>query len=137
MNGLTSYVVLVAAGVLILQLIVVTTAREAVWSLASAPGTWAPPTSPIAAENWSTHVRSGTDSPIRVAATQPVKAGGEGDPASVGKRYPLHRLLQSSAGGTRTHSIDRRTMRQCLNPLEFQAERSGSAQPPSTKFRHS
>ena len=96
MNIFTKYVVLGAAGMLILQLAVVSSAQETVPSSASAPGSSAPSTGKLAAaessqspERWARAV------PTSGAITQPGKAGGKGDPAFGGERHPLYRLTKS------------------------------------------
>jgi len=94
MNVFTKHVVLRAAGMLILQQAVVTSAQT-VPSLASAPGS-APPTGKIAAAESSLNQdRSGTAGSSNGAIAQPGKAGGKGDPAFGGERHPLYRLAKS------------------------------------------
>jgi polysaccharide biosynthesis/export protein len=96
MNVPTKYVVLGAAGMLILQLAVVTPAQETVPLPASAPVFSALPTGKVAAaESSQSQVRFGTGSPTGGAITQPGKAGGMGDPAFGGERHPLYRLSKS------------------------------------------
>ena len=96
MNVLTRQVVLGAAGMLILQLAVVTCAQETVPSAVSAPGSSAPPAGKLAAaESSQSQDRSGTDGSTHGAITQPGKAGGMGDPAFGGERHPLYRLSKS------------------------------------------
>ena len=96
MNALTKYVVLWAAGMLILQFAVVASARETVLSPASAPVSSAPPTGKLAAaESSQSQDRSGTHGSTHGAITQPEKAGGLGDPAFGGQRHPLYRLSKS------------------------------------------
>ena len=96
MNAITKHVVLGAAGMLILQPAVVTTAQETVPSPASAPVSSAPPTGKLAAaESSQSQDRSGTDGSTHGAITQPGKAGGMGDPAFGGERHPLYRLGKS------------------------------------------
>src|SRR5208337_666281 len=96
MNVLAKQVVLGAAGMLILQLAVVTSAQESVPSAVPAPGSSAPPTGKLAAaESSQSQDRSGTGSSTSGAITQPGKAGGMGDPAFGGERHPLYRLSKS------------------------------------------
>jgi polysaccharide export outer membrane protein len=96
MNVLTKYVVLGAAGALILQLAVIISAQETVPSPASAPASYASPTSKLGvAESLQGQERSGTDGSTNGAITQPGKAGGQGDPAFGGERHPLYRLSKS------------------------------------------
>jgi polysaccharide export outer membrane protein len=96
MNVFAKHVVAVAAGMLILQLAVVTSAQETVPSPAPAPGSSAPPTVKLAApESSQNQGRPDTDGPTHGAATQPEKAGGMGDPAFGGERHPLYRLSKS------------------------------------------
>src|SRR5208282_1964738 len=94
MNVFTKHVVLGAAGMLILQPAVVSSAQT-VPSPASAVGS-APPTGKIAAaESSQSQDRSGSGSSSNGAITQPGKAGGMGDPAFGGERHPLYRLAKS------------------------------------------
>src|ERR1035437_495233 len=96
MNALAKNVVLGAAGVLILQFAVVTSAQETVPSPVSAPGSSAPPTGKLAAaESSQSQDGSGTGGSMNGAITQPGKAGGTGDPAFGGERHPLYRLAKS------------------------------------------
>ena len=96
MNVFTKQVVLGAAGILILQLAVVTSAQETASSPGSAPGLSAPPTGKIAAaESSQSQYRSDTSISTNGAITQPGKAGGKGDPAFGGERHPLYRLTKS------------------------------------------
>jgi polysaccharide export outer membrane protein len=96
MNIFTKYVVLGAAGVLILQLAVISSAQETVPSSASAPASSAPPTVKLAAaESSQSQERLGTDGSTSGAITQPGRAGGQGDPAFGGERHPLYRLSKS------------------------------------------
>ncbi|MGA2423949.1 MAG: polysaccharide biosynthesis/export family protein [Terriglobales bacterium] len=98
MNVVTKQVVLGAAGMLILQLAVVTSAQETVPSPGSSPASSASPTGKIAAaESSQSQDRSGTGGSTNRAATQPGKAGGKGDPAFGGERHPLYRLTKSDA----------------------------------------
>lgn len=96
MNVLTKHVVLGAAGMLILQLAVVSSAQETVLSPLLAPVSSAPPTGKIAAaESSQSQDRTGTDGSTHGAITQPGRAGGLGDPALGGQRHPLYRLSKS------------------------------------------
>jgi polysaccharide biosynthesis/export protein len=96
MNVCTKRDVLVAAGVLILQLAVVMSAQETVPSSGSMPGPSALPTGKVAAaESSQNQARSGTGSSVNGATTKPGKAGGMGDPAFGGERHPLYRLTRS------------------------------------------
>jgi polysaccharide export outer membrane protein len=96
MNVITKHVVLGAAGMLILQFAVVTSAQETVPWPASVPVSSAPPTGKLAAaESSQSQGRSGTGGSTSGAITQPGKAGGMGDPAFGGERHPLYRLSKS------------------------------------------
>jgi protein involved in polysaccharide export with SLBB domain len=96
MNVFAKQVVLGVAGMLILQLAVVTSAQETASSPGSAPGLSAPPTGKIAAaESSQSQYRSDTSVSTNGAITQPGKAGGKGDPAFGGERHPLYRLTKS------------------------------------------
>src|SRR6266478_8647771 len=96
MNVFAKQLVLGAAGMLILQLAVVTSAQEAVPLAASAPGSSAPPTGKLAAaESSQSQGRSGTDASTNGAIAQPGEAAGVGDPAFGGERHPLYRLSKS------------------------------------------
>ena len=96
MNVVTKQVVLGAAGMLILQLAVVTSAQETVPSPGSSPASSASPTGKIAAaESSQSQDRTGTGGSTSGAITQPGKAGGMGDPAFGGERHPLYRLSKS------------------------------------------
>ena len=96
MNVLTKHVVLGAAGMLILQLAVVSSAQETVLSPLLAPVSSAPPTGKkAAAESSQSQDRTGTDGSTHGAITQPGRAGGLGDPALGGQRHPLYRLSKS------------------------------------------
>src|SRR5271166_678023 len=95
MNVFARQVALGAAGMLILQLAVVTSAQETAPSPASVPSS-APPTGNVAAaESSQSQDRAGTDGSARGAITQPGKADGTGDPAFGGERHPLYRLSKS------------------------------------------
>jgi polysaccharide biosynthesis/export protein len=96
MNVSTKNAVMRAAGMLILQLAVVTSAQETVPVPASAPGSSASPISKLGvAESSQSQERSGTVSSISGTITQPGKADGMGDPAFGGERHPLYRLSKS------------------------------------------
>jgi polysaccharide export outer membrane protein len=98
MNVFNKYVVLGAAGALILQLAVITFAQETVSSPVSAPGSSAPPTGKVAAaESSQSQDRTGTNGDANGAITQPGRAGGQGDPAFGGERHPLYRLSKLDA----------------------------------------
>jgi polysaccharide export outer membrane protein len=87
-------VVLMAAGLLSVQLAVVTRAQESASS--AAPGISAQSSGKVAAaESSQSPERSGTNSSASGAITQPGKAGGMGDPAFGGERHPLYRLTKS------------------------------------------
>src|SRR5260370_8380643 len=93
MNVFAKQLVLGAAGMLILQLAVVTSAQETVPSPASVPGSSAPPTGKLAAaESSQSQGRSGTDASTNAAIAQPVKAVAVVDPAFGGERHPHYRL---------------------------------------------
>lgn len=93
MNVFAQHAVLRAAGMLVLQLAVVTSAQETVPSPASAPASSAPPAGNFAASLSSqTQDRLGPDGLTHGAIAQPGQAGGMGDPAFGGERHPLYRL---------------------------------------------
>ncbi len=93
MKEKAKYVVLMAAGLLCLQLTVITRAQETASS--PAPGSSAPSSGNAAAESWQSPERTGESSSRSGAITQPGKAGGMGDPAFGGERHPLYRLTKS------------------------------------------
>jgi polysaccharide export outer membrane protein len=94
MNVNVKSVVLMAAGLLSLQLAVVTRAQEPGSSVVS--GTSAQSSGKAAAaESSQSPERSDTSSSASGAITQPGKAGGMGDPAFGGERHPLYRLTKS------------------------------------------
>ncbi len=96
MNVLTKHAVLMVAGLLSLQLAVVTFAQEGASSAVPATGSSAPPSGKLAAaESSQSPNRSGTSTAVGGAITQPGKAGGMGDPALGGERHPLYRLTKS------------------------------------------
>ena len=93
MKAKTQHVVLMAAGLLCLQLTVVTRAQE---SASPAPRSSAPPSGKVAAaESSQSPERTGKSSSTSGAIAQPGKAGGMGDPAFGGERHPLYRLTKS------------------------------------------
>ncbi len=95
MNALVQNVVLRVAGMLILQLAVIVSAQET-GSLSGAPESSASPTGKIAAaESSQRQGLPGAGGSASGAITQPVKAGGLGDPAFGGQRHPLYRLTKS------------------------------------------
>lgn len=88
--------VLMAAGLLSLQLTVVTLAQETVLSPVSVAGSSAPQSGKVAAaESSQSPDRNGTSSSRSGAVTTPDKADGMGDPAFGGERHPLYRLTKS------------------------------------------
>jgi polysaccharide export outer membrane protein len=95
MKAAVQHVVLVAVGLLSLQLAVVTTAQETALSPGSVSGASASSLSKVAAESSQSPGRTGADSARSGAITQPGKAGGMGDPALGGERHPLYRLSKS------------------------------------------
>jgi polysaccharide biosynthesis/export protein len=96
MNVIRKRVVLVAAGLLSLQLAVVTFAQESVPSLTSVSGASASNCGkPAGLESSQSPDRRGTETLTGGTATQPGKAGGMGDPAFGGERHPLYRLSKS------------------------------------------
>lgn len=96
MNVQVKRAVLVAAGLLSLQLAVVTSAQETALSPVPATGSSAPLSGKVAAaESSQTQDRTGTGSSRSGAITQPGRAGGMGDPALGGERHPLYRLSKS------------------------------------------
>ncbi len=89
-------VVLMAVGLLSLQLTVITSAQEAALSSVTATGFSASPAGKFAAaESSQSPDRNVTGSPLGGVITQPGKAGGMGDPALGGNRHPLYRLTKS------------------------------------------
>jgi len=96
MNVLLKHVVLMTAGLLSLQLAVVTSAQESVSPPVPAPGSSAPLSgTPVAAESSQGQGGAGPESSLRGAITQPGRAGGMGDPVVGGNRHPLYRLTKS------------------------------------------
>ncbi|MGA2003838.1 MAG: polysaccharide biosynthesis/export family protein [Terriglobales bacterium] len=97
MNVLEKHAVLVVAGLLSLQLTVVTPAQETVPSQVEMPGSSAPLSGKVAAAESSQRPerKSGTGGVTSGAITQPGRAGGMGDPALGGERHPLYRLTKS------------------------------------------
>jgi protein involved in polysaccharide export with SLBB domain len=93
MNERAKYVVLMAAGLLCLQLTVITRAQESASSPAT--GSSAPSPGNVAAGSSQSPERTGMSSSTSGAITQPGKAGGMGDPAFGGERHPLYRLTKS------------------------------------------
>ncbi|MBZ5656318.1 MAG: polysaccharide export protein [Acidobacteriia bacterium] len=95
MKVVEQYLVLRAACVLSLQLAVVAAAQVSP-SPVPAPWSSALPTGKFAgAESSQSQDRFSTEDSARAEITQPGKAGGTGDPALGGKRYPLYRLSKS------------------------------------------
>ena len=93
MKAKAQHVVLMAAGLLCLQLTVVTRAQE---SASSAPRSSASSSGKVAAaESSQGPERTGTSSSRSGAIAQPGRAGGMGDPAFGGERHPLYRLTKS------------------------------------------
>ena len=96
MNVMVKHVVLMAAGLLSLQLAVVTSAQETAPSPVPATGSSAPLSGKVAvAESSQSPDRPGTARSMGGAITQPGKADGMGDPAFGGERHPLYRLSKS------------------------------------------
>ncbi len=96
MNVRAKYVVVMAAGLLSLQLTVVTPAQETTASPAPMAGSSAPSTGKVAAaESSHSPDRTSTTSSASGAITKPGRAGGMGDPAFGGERHPLYRLTKS------------------------------------------
>jgi len=96
MNELVKHVVLVAAGLLILQLTVVTSAQETALSPVPVSGSSASSSGKVAAaESSQSPDRAGAGSSASGAITQPEKADGMGDPFIGGNRHPLYRLSKS------------------------------------------
>lgn len=80
---------------LTLQLAVILVAQE-IGRAPATPGSSASPTGTIAAaERSQRQGQSGTSRPAGETITQPVKAGGLGDPSFGGQRHPLYRLTKS------------------------------------------
>jgi polysaccharide export outer membrane protein len=93
MKEKAKYVVLMAAGLLCLQLTVITRAQE---SAPPVPRSSAPSSGNLAAaESSQSPKRTGTSSSNSSAITQPGKAGGIGEPGFGGERHPLYRLTKS------------------------------------------
>ena len=98
MNVFNKRVVVGTVGALILQLAVVTSAQQTVPSLASAPGSTAPPSAKtVGVGSLQSQDRAGTGNLAGGATTQPGRAGGKGDPAFGGERHPLYRLSKSDS----------------------------------------
>jgi protein involved in polysaccharide export with SLBB domain len=98
MNVFHKHVVVGAVGVLILQLAVVASAQQMVTSLASTPGSVAPPSGKTAGvESSQSQDGVGTGNLTGGAITQSGRAGGKGDPAFGGERHPLYRLSKSDS----------------------------------------
>jgi polysaccharide export outer membrane protein len=98
MNVLTKYVILGAAGVLTLQLAVVTAAQQTTPPSVLALGSSASPTGKVASGESSQSQRQPETGGSSIGATaQPGKAGGLGDPAFGGERHPLYRLSKLDA----------------------------------------
>ena len=96
MNVTAKHVVVVAAGLLSLQLTVVTPAQQVASSPVSVSGSSAPPSGNEAvAESSQSPDQTGTSTSASSAITKPDKAGGMGDPAFGGERHPLYRLTKS------------------------------------------
>jgi len=96
MRALVKRAVLVAAGLLSLQLAVVTSAQETARSPVTVGGSSAPLSGKVAAaESSQSPDRSGTGSSKSGGITKPDKADGMGDPALGGERHPLYRLSKS------------------------------------------
>ena len=93
MKEKAQYVVLMAAGLLCLQLTVIMHAQETASS--PAPGSSAPSSANAAAESSQRPERTGISNSTSGAITQPGKAVGMGDPAFGGERHPLYRLTKS------------------------------------------
>ncbi len=95
MNGSTQQIVLGAAGLLILQLALVTYAQDSA-PPAAAPGSSAPSGVKVTtAESSQSQDRRGKENPTGGAITQPGKADGMGVPVFGGERHPLYRLTKS------------------------------------------
>lgn len=95
MNAAVQHAVLVAAGLLSLQLTVITTAQETAVSPVQVPGSSATPLGRFVAESSQNPDSAGNGVSRSEAVTQPDKAGGMGDPALGGERHPLYRLSKS------------------------------------------
>jgi len=89
------HAVLVAAGLLILQLVVVVSAQETASAPVGEPGSSAPSGKFAATESSQSPARTGAGSFVSGTITQPGKADGMGDPALGGERHPLYRLSKS------------------------------------------
>ena len=87
--------VLVAAGLLILQPVVVVSAQETASAPVPAAGSSASSGKFAATESSQSPDGTGTGSPVSGTITQPDKADGMGDPALGGERHPLYRLSKS------------------------------------------
>jgi len=95
MKVAVKHTVLVAAGLLILQLVVVVSAQETASAPVPEPGSSAPSGKIAATESSRSPARTGAGSPVSGTITQPGKADGMGDPALGGERHPLYRLSKS------------------------------------------
>lgn len=98
MNVFRKHVVVGAVGALILQLTVIASAQQMVTSLASAPGSTAPPSAKtVGVGSLQSQDRAGTGDLAGGAIAQPGRAGGKGDLAFGGERHPLYRLSKSDS----------------------------------------
>jgi polysaccharide export outer membrane protein len=95
MNAININVVLWTAGMLILQLAVISFAQQRIPATVSAPGSSTPPAARAATESSESQDRSVTVGSAKGKITQPGKVGGLGDPAFGGERHPLYRLSKS------------------------------------------
>ncbi|HVM93789.1 MAG TPA: polysaccharide biosynthesis/export family protein [Terriglobales bacterium] len=95
MKVTAQYVVVMAAGLLSLQLAVVAPAQEGASGSVSVAGTSAPPSSRGTAESSQRTDQTGQSTSQIDATTKPDKAGGMGDPFIGGERHPLYRLTKS------------------------------------------
>ena len=96
MNIKAKHVVVMAVGLLSLQLAVITSAQESASSRNPVGGSSASPAGKVAAvESSQSPDRISTSSSESGAITKPGKAGGMGDPAFGGERHPLYRLTKS------------------------------------------
>jgi polysaccharide biosynthesis/export protein len=95
MTGRVHQIVMRAAGLLILQLVVIAFAQGKTPGPASSPGTSASLATHMAAESSQSPARSSNGDSSGGPIAQSEKAGGTGDPKFGGDRYPLYRLTKS------------------------------------------
>jgi len=96
MKAIVQYALFVAAGLLTLQPVLVASAQETTPSTVSEPRSSDPPAARLAeAGKPESGSQPRTGVPVNGSASSTGKAGGTGDPALGGERYPLYRLTKS------------------------------------------